>query len=177
MKITNYILAATLALLVLGCAQGYDPVKRSSVDGDSTALAWDNVDSKKPNDAVSLRRLESITWDSVKHQLTWDVSRGERKEDAYQPQSKDRYQINIDMATMTVNGEIRRFSEDEAVNVRKLMDFVSRYALESTVWWENGEGEPVDGNDTPTKPQNPASPGKKGGKAKPIHIAARRGEI
>ena len=79
--------------------------------------------------------------------------RGEKKGDAYQPNSKDRYEINMDNATMTVNGESRRFSEDEATNVRTLMDFISSIRLESTVWWEDGEGDPVDGSGTPTKPE------------------------
>ena len=179
MKITSYILAlaATLTLLVLSCTQGYGPANRWGVNRNSTATAWDNVDSKKPIDPVSLRRLESVTWDSVKHQLTWDVSRGEKKGDAYQLQSKDRYQINMDMATMTVNGESRRFNEDEAANVRKLMDFISRYALESTVWWEDGEGEPVDDKGTPTRPRDPAGPGMEGDKARAIRIAAFTYEI
>ncbi len=173
MKIMNYVLASTLALLGLSCSQGHNPSSRawtSSLNSNNAATSWDQVDNKK--DTASLRRLESVTWDSVKHELSWDVSKGEKKGDTYQPQSKDRYEINMDQATMTVNGKSRRFSEDEAENVRTLMDFISRYALESTVWWENGEGEPVDGQGTPTKPERqvPQIPNKEG-KAKSIHIA------
>lgn len=156
MKIFSFLFAASLALFSLSCSDGRNDSGRarlSPAGSNRTATSWDKADNKNPNDSASLRRLESITWDSVKHQLTWDVSKGDKKGNSYQATSKDRYEINMDNATMTVNGESRRFSEEEAANVRKLMDFISRYALESTVWWENGEGDPVDGNRTPTKPE------------------------
>jgi len=172
-KNMNYVLAATLALLSLSCSQGFHNQgrKASSINTDRTATAWDQVDTRKD---INLRRLESVTWDSVKHQLAWDVSKGEKKGESYQPQSKDRYEINMDTATMTVNGETRRFSEEEASNVRTLMDFISRYALESTVWWENGEGDPVNGT-SPARPERhspqrtPQSPTPEG-KSKAIQI-------
>jgi hypothetical protein len=158
-KVWFYTLAVTLALVGLSCSQGAmkSQAKASSSNpNSSTATSWDQDDEKR-DDSAALRRLESVTWDSVKHQLAWDVSKGDKKDDAYQPQSKDRYEINMDSATMTVNGESRRFSEDEAANVRVLMDFISRYALESTVWWENGEGDPVDGRGD-VKPAKPTKP-------------------
>ena len=176
MKIANFMLAGALAALGLSCSsQGYNHsglAKVLSMDRGKTATSWDQVDNNKKEDgSASLRRLESVTWDSVKHELTWDVSKGEKKGESYQPHSKERFEINMDNATMTVDGESRRFSEDEASNVRTLMDFISRYALESTVWWEDGEGDPVDGSGTPTKPeiQVPLIP-KEGAKA--IHILA-----
>jgi hypothetical protein len=103
-----------------------------------------------------VRRLESVTWNSVNHELTWNVSKGERKDNAYKAVGTDHYSINMDSATMTVNGETRRFSEDEASNVRNLMDLIARYAVESTVWWENGQGEPIDGS--PLKPKTGKDP-------------------
>jgi len=44
---------------------------------------------------------------------------------------------------MSVEGEDRRFSKTEAVSVHRLMDLVAKYAAESTLWWEAGEGEPL----------------------------------
>jgi hypothetical protein len=175
-KIANFMLAGTLAVLGLSCSsQGYNHSGLAKILSmqRNKAASWDQIDNKKEDGSASLRRLESVTWDSVKHELTWDVSRGEKSGDSYQPQAKDRYEINMDSATMTVNGESRRFSEDEASNVRTLMNFISRYALESTVWWENGEGDPVDGSATPTKPERqvPLIP-KEEGNAKAIHILA-----
>jgi len=179
-KNTYYVVAAMM--LMLGCSRGiYD---RGRADGDGTSgktdhssdTSWERTDNKDQN-LNALRRLESVKWDSVKHELTWDVSRGEKKGDAYHAHSSDHYQINMDRATMTVNGETRRFSGEEAANVRTLMDFISKYALESTVWWENGEGEPLGGKGAPTKPGRtvPARPpdiqDNPDGNTRPIHIA------
>jgi hypothetical protein len=157
----NYVFAAAVTLLALSYPPhntGKKPSLRIMANRGAPAL--DQIDDKR--DPASLRRLESVTWDSVKHTLIWDVSKGERKGNRYQPQSRDRYEINMDDATMTVNGESRRFSADEASDVRTLMDFISRYALESTVWWENGEGDPVDDRGLPVKPERriPSGPNK-----------------
>ncbi len=159
-KTMKYGFAAfLLSLLTLSCSQGFKhSIRNAGAEinkKDCSAAAWGQGDGNKDTSRARLRRLESVTWDSVKHQLRWDISKGEEKENGYQPQSTDRYEINMDKATMTVNGKSRRFSEDEAANVRTLMDFISKYAVESTVWWENGEGEPVDGKEAPTKPDKP----------------------
>jgi len=37
---------------------------------------------------------------------------------------------------MKANGEGRSFDKDEAESVHLLMDVISRYAVESTVWWK-----------------------------------------
>jgi hypothetical protein len=156
-------------LLTTSCTSGFKSSASSSTKrNDQNHGTLKRVDAKNRN---TLRRLESITWDSVKHQMIWDVSRGEKSGDNYQPSSNDRYEINMDNATMTVNGQSRRFNRKEASNVRILMDFISKYALESTVWWENGEGDPVDGKDAPdvpTKPDNQEQKGTIG--SKNIHI-------
>lgn len=178
MKHLTYLCAAALLLLGFGCSREPGPVKQSNAsrtDPGSLSTLWNWIDNKTDNGAngPALRRLESLTWDSVKHQLSWDVSRGEKKGDAYQPNGADRYEIDMDKATMTVNGESRRFSEEEAANVRTLMDFISRYALESTVWWESGEGEPVDGS-APRQPGKSPEDRIDKGKAKNIRVIAMR---
>jgi hypothetical protein len=152
-KISKYMFVALVSVQMLGCAQGLRHSNRSSSRPRMNPAAWGRSDEDKDSQRANLRRLESVTWDSVKHELKWEVSSGEKKGDGYQPHSSDRYAINMDEATMTVNGQSRRFSGDEAENVRTLMDFVSKYAVESTVWWENGQGEPVDGDNLPTKPE------------------------
>jgi hypothetical protein len=179
-----YIVAVTATLLMTGCSQGMYNQGSSNRNGtqerigNSATTSWERTDDKaQDRNPNSLRRLESIKWDSVKHELTWDVSRGEKKGNGYQPRSNDHYEINMDKATMTVNGETRRFSEEEAANVRTLMDFISKYALESTVWWENGEGEPVDGKGNRSRPERtvptrpPDTQDKSDMKAKPIRIS------
>lgn len=101
------------------------------------------------------RRLESVTWDSVKHQLTWIVSKGERVGPEYKPLAQQDYLINMDKATMTVRGETRGFSREEALNVRVLMDLIAKYAVDSTVWWDDGQGDKLDENGNPKPGQRP----------------------
>jgi len=175
-KSIGYVLAAVLAVVILGCSTSRGsrtgPGGTADLGGDSANTRWEKTDNN--GSPIALRRLESIRWDSVKHELTWDVSRGERKGEAYQPHASDHFEINMDRATMSVNGETRRFSAEEASNVRTLMDFVSKYALESTVWWESGEGDPVDGSPAPAGPGRnaPAEPNKQDGiRAKAIDIS------
>jgi hypothetical protein len=123
-------LAALVVLSALGCAQERTP-------------------EAKP--ARSPRRLESVTWNSVKRELTWVISKGERdqKTGAYKPLTSETYLINMDKATMTFNGETRGFSKQEAVNVSALLDIIAKYAIESTLWWDQGHGRRVDDKDQP----------------------------
>lgn len=97
---------------------------------------------------AGVRRLESVNWDPVKKELTWVVSNGSQAGGGkYQAGQKTTYYINMDEATMTFNGETRRFSRQEASSVSSLMSLISTYAVESTIWWEKGMGEKVTGGE------------------------------
>jgi hypothetical protein len=97
------------------------------------------------------RRLESVTWSPGNHKLTWTVSEGTADtKGSFKGTTKITYEIDMDAATMELNGEGRRFSKAEAVRVHALMDIVAKYAAESTVWWEAGEGEPLTDKDKST---------------------------
>jgi hypothetical protein len=176
LKISKYLVAALFPLLMLGCSEGFKHSSRNNRletnnKKDGKAAAWSRTEENRDSNSVQLRRLESITWDSVKHELKWEISKGEKRRDSYQPNSRDRYEINMDQATMTVSGKSRRFSQDEAANVRTLMDVISKYAVESTVWWENGQGDPVDGQDLPATPRPRTRP-KDGGKYRATRVVA-----
>jgi hypothetical protein len=94
------------------------------------------------------RRLESVTWNPAEHKLTWTVSTGKSSTDGkFQPKDTFQYEIDMDAAVMSTSGEDRRFSKEEAVRVHALMDMVAKYAAESTIWWDAGEGEPLSGKD------------------------------
>jgi hypothetical protein len=100
------------------------------------------------------RRLDSVTWNPSTHKLVWVVTEGKvGTEGGFKGEQKTTYEINMSSATMTLNGEGRRFSKSEAVRVQQLMDIVTQYAAESTVWWEAGEGEPIDENGKPKRPR------------------------
>lgn len=106
------------------------------------------------------RRLESVTWNPAEHKLTWVVSHGTRDAAGKFTSSKqETYNINMAEATMMFNGDTRRFSPQEAKNVHMLMDLVAKYAIESTVWWDQGQGEPVGGSEKVRSDKNPGKSG------------------
>jgi hypothetical protein len=144
----NIGLAMLLALPAISCAQNLRTVQAKSRDHNDSAKA----------DAP--RRLETVTWNSVSHKLTWVISSGEQKQGAdYRPLKSMNYLISLDEATMSFGDETRRFSQQEATNVLALMGIIGKYAVDSTVWWDEGQGEPVKGGKTPEKqPDGPAIP-------------------
>jgi hypothetical protein len=111
-------------------------------------------------DGRPARRLESITWNPVEHKLTWVVVDGKVGDgNKFEGAKKTSYTIRMDEALMSFDGEDRRFSKTEAVSVHRLMDMVAKYAAESTVWWESGEGERVQrgGSNVDRKKEDPGA--------------------
>ena len=110
------------------------------------------------------RRLESVTWDPVRHELQWVVSKGKMEGEEYKPAAREKYEISIDGATMSFSDETRRFSKVEAESVRRVLDLLARYTAESTLWWEKGLGEViskglrVSHKPIPTQPLTPLPP-------------------
>jgi hypothetical protein len=151
----RFSLAALLALPAIGCAQ---EGRRAQDRERAPTRRAAQQDEPEPEQAESSRRLESVTWNSVHHELTWVISSGEKSGGTlYRPAASENYQISLDEATMSFAGETRRFSKDEASNVHVLMDLIGKYAVDSTVWWEDGQGEPVNGRE-PKDQRAPAKP-------------------
>lgn len=107
------------------------------------------------------RRLKSVTWNPVDHKLTWTVTDGKLKGGEFLAGEDTTYEIDMDEATMTFNGEDRGFSKNEAVRVHALMDLITKYAAESTVWWEQGQGVPIPKGAKPEKGKNGTQPPRK----------------
>jgi hypothetical protein len=152
-------LATLLVLPALSCAQEGRSAERQDRSKEPPASGQKSAqphrgDQDRAQDDQAPRRLETVTWNSVRHELTWLVSKGDQKGASYKPTGTESYLINMDEATMTFNGEKRRFSREEAANVHVLMDVISKYAIDSTVWWDDGQGEPLDQHGIPkqTKP-------------------------
>jgi hypothetical protein len=107
----------------------------------------------KPGDSqtnsAAVRRLEAVTWNPVTEELTWQVSVWNTGAGVDKPSAVEHYLIHLDAATMAVNGELRGFSQTEAKRVHVLMDMMSTYAVESTVWWDLGQGDPIDPKKAP----------------------------
>jgi hypothetical protein len=107
------------------------------------------AEPQPPRATGLVRRLETVSWNPVSAELTWVVSVGDITGGVFQPTAKENYTIHIDSAIMKFNGEGRHFDPDEARRVRMLMDMISTYAVESTVWWDHGEGSKMDGEVIP----------------------------
>ncbi len=154
-RIATVGLAAMLALPAMGCAEDRG---NASLGGSTAArrTAGNAAQQGQTQPDTGTRRLESVMWNPVSHELTWVVSQGQASNGSgYLPKSQDKFLINLDNATMTFNSEVRRFSEEEAANVRMLMDLISKYAVDSTIWWQQGhgikldkDGKPIEGGET-----------------------------
>ena len=100
-----------------------------------------------------VRRLEAVTWNPVTDELSWVVSTGVKSAGSYQPGATETYSIQLESASMKFHDEIRSFDADEAERVHTLLDILSRYAVESTVWWEAGFGKKPE-NESPAPARN-----------------------
>lgn len=94
-------------------------------------------------------RLESVTWNPVRAEMTWVVSIWDVKSESDRPAAVERYSIHPDAAVMEFNGEARTFDPAEAKHVRMLMDMISAYSVHSTVWWDHGANSEPDGQVIP----------------------------
>lgn len=99
---------------------------------------------------VVFRRLESVSWNPVRAELTWLLSVWDPTVSTERPAGQERYVIHLDKAVMEFQEQARGFDTDEAKRVRSLMDVISRYALESTVWWGRGGGSTLEDHGTPS---------------------------
>jgi hypothetical protein len=108
------------------------------------------------------KKLGSVTWNLETHKLTWVVTKGTTVNGKFVPSSEDKYEIVPDDATMAFLNEKRGFTEEEATSLHHLLDVLSLYCAESVVWWDQGQGTPIDDS-------TPAVPGKHPGKnLKPV---------
>jgi hypothetical protein len=112
----------------IGCAQ-------TSANGASAVTPDNNTPSEKK---VVLCRLESLTWNPQTEELTWVVSLRDADASDDQAAVQQKFSIHVDTAVMNFNGEERHFDPAEAKQVSALMDLISAYTVESTVWWSNG---------------------------------------
>ncbi len=109
------------------------------------------------------RRLESVTWNLRTHKLVWVVQRGSDADGEFVPSKSESYEITPDDAVMAVEQEKRGFTVEEAQSLHKLLDVLSLYCAESVVWWDAGQGTPLDKDGVPTQtpPDQPSDGGAK----------------
>jgi hypothetical protein len=115
-------------------------------------------DMKQPpgprlGDQASKRRLESVTWDLNSHKLVWVVQSGSEVDGKFVASSSDKYEISPDKAVMEYADEKRGFTDEEATSLHHLLDVLSLYCAESVIWWDQGQGSPVDPDARPASPR------------------------
>lgn len=105
------------------------------------------------------KRLVSVTWDLATHKLIWMVDQGALVDGKFVPSSGVKYEVSPDDAFMALGGEKRSFGAEEAANLHLLLDLLSRYCVDSVVWWDGGGASPTAPAPGPvTKPEQPAQP-------------------
>jgi hypothetical protein len=111
--------------------------------------------------SAETRKLSSVTWDLDNRKLIWVVQKGTQHEGTFVASKEDRYEITPDDAVMSYLQEKRGFTEDEATSLHHLLDVLSLYCAESTAWWDDGQGIPLDPNGKPSGPgKHPEQPEK-----------------
>lgn len=95
--------------------------------------------------------LGDVIWDPSELALRWKASL--TSEDNKNPNFKE-YTIDFKKRSMGFGGEVRYFPSEEAVKMAAFLTGVlTKYTLESTLWWESGFG-----TKTPEEPAKPARP-------------------
>jgi hypothetical protein len=126
-------------------------------------------DAKPSQDAKTenVKRLVSVTWDLATHKLIWMVEEGTIVDGGFVASSGVKYAVSPDEATMMFGEEKRSFGAEEASNLHLLLNVLSRYCVDSVVWWEQGPGGPTSPQQSPqqspqpgpaTKPEQPVQP-------------------
>lgn len=100
----------------------------------------------------AVKRLDSVTWDLNTHKLVWVVQTGSEETGSFVPGASAKYEISPKDAVMAFGEEKRGFTPEEASSLNDLLNVLSLYCAESTVWWDQGQGTPVDKKSTPAAP-------------------------
>ena len=149
-----------LSMAGLSCAQ------------DKKADNNNRPDTKQSEGAGDKKRLQSVTWDLNSHKLVWVIQHGVEQNGQFVAKGSDRYEISPDEAVMKFANEQRGFTREEATSLHKLLDTLSLYCAESVIWWDQGQGEPVDGSGSRGKGDRVEQPRKEESKpAKKVLVA------
>jgi len=109
--------------------------------------------------AIHVKRVASVTWDSQSGKLVWVVQDGQEQNGEFAGSSEERYEISPKEAVMAVEGQQRTFTDTEVTRLWSLLHSLTLYCVESTMWWETGQGDPLDhGKPTDQPPSNQSAP-------------------
>lgn len=86
-----------------------------------------------------------MIWDPVACTLDWSVELGHRAGHEFTPlptEKKKVYRIYVDDSVMSVNGDRREFSREEAIRVHQFLNVLTQYSETNTEWWEKAPPDP-----------------------------------
>ncbi|HLI83629.1 MAG TPA: hypothetical protein VKV17_06900 [Bryobacteraceae bacterium] len=106
------------------------------------------------------KRISSINWNTQTGKLEWVVQSGVEHDGHFMPTSQEEhYEISPEQASMAFQGQQRGFTTQEAEWLANVLHILTVYCAESTVWWEQGKGVPLDNHGKPLHPdQQPSNP-------------------
>jgi hypothetical protein len=91
------------------------------------------------------KRVSSVTWNAQTGKLEWVVQSGVERNGDFVPSSQeDHYEIAPEQAIMAFQGQQRGFTDQEASWLQGLLHVLTVYCAESTIWWDQGHGVPMD---------------------------------
>jgi hypothetical protein len=110
-----------------------------------SALALADGNGSKGDEATPAKRVASVTWNAQSGKLEWVVQSGLIRNEDFVPSGEEtRYEISPEDAIMAFQGQQRGFTDKEAAWLQGLLHVLTVYCAESTVWWDQGEGVPLD---------------------------------
>jgi hypothetical protein len=88
--------------------------------------------------------LEKVIWNPVTHILSWEITEGHLDvHGQYEPERLvGTFFIEPQAAVMSFAGKTEGFARQEGDHVHDILDSLSHYLMSSTLWWQDGKGEP-----------------------------------
>jgi hypothetical protein len=109
------------------------------------AFADGNKVGSTNDEGTPAKRIASVTWNTQEGKLEWVVQSGFIKNEDFVPSGEEtHYEISPEEAIMAFQGQQRGFTGQEANWLQGLLHVLTVYCAESTVWWDQGEGVPLD---------------------------------
>jgi hypothetical protein len=129
-----------------------------AANGDADHPPQGDAD-RLPQQDTPAKRVASVKWNIETGKLEWVVQSGVERNGQFVPSSKEEhYEISPEDAKMVVQGQQRAFTSQEADWLQSLLHVLTVYCAESTIWWEQGKGTPLDEQGKPLNNGQPSSP-------------------
>jgi hypothetical protein len=106
---------------------------------------------------IHVKRVASVTWDSQSGKLVWVVQDGQEQNGEFVASSEERYEVSPKEAVIAVEGQQRKFTDTEVTRLWSLLHSLTLFCVESTMWWETGQGVPLNHGKPPEQPPSDQS--------------------